>query len=404
MDTLFPRRHATALVLAGAFAMLTVGSALAQETSPTLYLRPHCEKTKQEDCPLFEASDPSTYATAALAAGEPLDVDVVLANPTGESISKVKVWLSYDADVLEGKTVTVSTLFPVVVPGESDFSPVSGYAKVGASAAAGKEPKDAILPIAHLIFTVKQVTSASTPLSFYDQRSGKEGHTAIITTASPNQNLLAEPLGTLLVQLDTPSGPDVTGTASSASSVAPVPSAPSSPDVGSFGLIQVQNVRVGTKDSFLYVTWDLLSYPKLQGYNVYYGTMKGRYLQKRSVSLASRGAVIRDLPKGKTYYVAVRGVDDQNRETSFSTEASIEIGNAATASSQIIGSLDAISESSPTNKIAPKNPVENVDQPLGSGVPGKSGAPSALLLLLLGSAVIGTLLAFRRQMIAKHSL
>ena len=160
---------------------------------------------------------------------------------------------------------------------------------------------------------------------------------------------------------------------------------------------------MGTKENLLYITWDLLNYPKLQGYNVYFGTTKGRYLQRRSVSLASRGTVIRDLPSGKTYYVAVRGVDDKTQETAFSAEQSIEIGNPSTSSSPIVGALDMIGEVSPGD-VAPPNPVDRTTRPLQSGVPGKSGVPSALLLLLLGSAAIGTLLACRRQVIAAKTL
>lgn len=171
----------------------------------------------------------------------------------------------------------------------------------------------------------------------------------------------------------------------------------------SFSLIQLQSLRLGTRDNILYVTWDLLNHPKLQGYNVYFGATKGRYLQRRSVSLASRGAVIRDLPKGKTYYVAVRGVDDENRETAFSSEESVEIGNPVTSTSPILGALEAIGEESP-QVIAPENPVEYVQTPLTAGVPGKAGSSSGLVLLLIGSAVIGTFLAGRRQFLATHTL
>ena len=170
-----------------------------------------------------------------------------------------------------------------------------------------------------------------------------------------------------------------------------------------FGLLQVQHLRISTKDRNLYLTWDPLSSPKLQGYNVYYGTLQGRYLQRRAVSLAARGTLIRDLDAGKTYYVAVRGVNDTNTETAFSAEVSVEIGNPKTASSPILGSLDSIGSEEPSENIAPKNPVEHSTEPLPSGVPGKSGAPSDILLLILGAAAIGTLFAVRRQYIASST-
>ena len=428
--TSFPRRLAFALVTTGLLGMLIPGFATAQMNVPTLYLRPHCDNPDQTACPAFEATDPTMLMTPLLAPEQTLDVDLVLSNPGKESIAKIRVWLSYDAEALEGKTVVISPVFPVVIPGESDFAPLSGYAKIAASAQPGNEPDDEILPIARLTFTVQPAASIGmTPLSFYDQSSDAQGHTSISTVISPAQNLLAAPLGTLIVQIETPAtlpSPGLptplvdtvrTGTGSSSPALFPDPetgtpppfmNAPTAPVVSvdgqsSFSLIQLQSLRLGTRDNILYVTWDLLNHPKLQGYNVYFGATKGRYLQRRSVSLASRGAVIRDLPKGKTYYVAVRGVDDENRETAFSSEESVEIGNPVTSTSPILGALEAIGEESP-QVIAPENPVEYVQTPLTAGVPGKAGSSSGLVLLLIGSAVIGTFLAGRRQFLATHTL
>lgn len=427
--TFFPRRLVSALVTTGVMTMLLPCSAQAQTTAPTLFLRPHCENQDQTTCPLFEASDPTTLTTPVLAPGQTLDVDLVLSNPGKESIAKIRVWLSYDAEALEGKTIVISPLFPTVIPGESDFAPMSGYAKIAASAQPGSEPNEEMLPIARLTFTAQAtVKTGMTPLSFYDQSSDAEGHTSVSTVLSPAQNLLGTPLGALVVQFEAAAASSAQASSFTAASevssssvsvpapfpatdagnpppFANVPTAPAGPADGqsTFSLIQMQGLRLGTKDDSLYVAWDLLNHPKLQGYNVYFGATKGRYLQRRSVSLASRGAVIRDLPKGKTYYVAVRGVDNGNQETAFSREESVEIGNPATSTSPILGALETIGEESP-QAIAPENPVDHVNTPLATGVPGKAGSSSGLVLLLLGSAVIGTFLACRRQILAAHSL
>lgn len=401
----FHRRHACGLLLAGLMALLAPSTAVAQAGVPTLLLRPHCEEINQTRCPSFEAVDPSTLQTPLLAPGQTLDLDVILGNPTQEAIRSIRLWLSYDAETLEGTTLMIAPFFPNVVAGQADFVPLSGYAKIAASAEPGKELREPVMTVARLAFAVKSTRASATPLSFYDQRSGTEGHTFVTTAAAPEQNLLASPLGTLLVRFAV-SAPAPSPAATRPSSTPPTasahPEAPppeSSAPSQSFGLIQVQNVRIGTRDQNLYVTWDPLSHPKLQGYNVYYGTLQGRYLQRRSVSVASRGAVIRDLPTGKTYYTAIRGVDDENRETAFSAEVSVEIGNPGTSSSPIVGELESIAEVSP-DAVAPVNPVAATVRPLAEGVPGKSGSASALLLLVLAAAVIGTVLACRRQVIA----
>ena len=455
------RRLVSALAI---LAMLSLGwpvSAQAQfdeqgqTDSPTLILQPHCEETDQMLCPQFDVVDPSTLITPQYAPGDTLDLDVVLMNPTQEQIGEVRMWISYDSQALEGTSITVSPAFPTVMPGQADFSALSGYAKITASAAAGSGPMDAIIPVARLTFAVKNAAGAAeTPLSFYDQRPGIDGHTFATTMAAPKQNLLSAPLGVLLVEFLPPAGDaqqfptteNTYGTENSAAINPEVPVAPfgdpyaptASPGVSTetapfdappdlnalldlpaadlaaqvtpdtadtFGLIQMQNVRIGTKDNSLYVTWDALSHPKLQGYNVYYGTMPGRYLNRHSVSVASRGAIIRDLPTGKTYFAAVRGVDDANQETAFSAEVSVEIGNPSTSSSPIVGTLDLVADVAP-GASAPENPVVHMNETLeqGSTVPGKSGAPSGFVLLLLVSAAIGTLLACRRQMIASRRL
>lgn len=393
----------------------------AQSTPPTLFLRPHCDVIDQTLCPQYDAADPSMLRTTPLKTGDTLDLDIVLINPTQEKIAKVRLWISYDAEAMEGTTLAVSPAFPVLTPGEVDFSPLSGYAKIAASAKPGGEPADAILPVARLTFTIKNSAAGSTPLSFYDRLDGIDGHTVVSTVTAPQLNLIPAPLGALLVQFSAPvkasSGTlathlneasssyssSVSDVSSASASSAEIPAVNTPDDASTFSRIQAQNVRVGTKENTLYVTWDALSHPKLQGYNVYYGTQQGRYLNRRSVSVASRGAVIRDLPAGKTYYAAVRGVDDGNRETAFSTEASVEIGNPSTSSASIVGSLDLVAEVA-GGVGAPENPVREIyETPRpASAVPGESGVPSSFLLLLLGSAAIGSLLAFRRQLTASR--
>lgn len=419
MRTRAQRRHLSALATIAMFSFVWPFHIYAQSDVPALVFRPHCEKTDQTLCSSFDVENPSTLRTAPLAPGDSLDLDIVLVNPTRERIGKLRIWISYDSELLEGTVMSISNAFPAIVPGQSDFSPLSGYAKIAASADAGNEPSDAVVPVARVVFIVKNESNAlSTPLSFYDQRAGVEGHTFVATAIAPGQNLLSTPLGALMVQFaplletksassasDSSTTSSYSSSAYSSSKFSEMPPADSTADSTAFGIIQMQNIRVSAKDDILYVTWDALSHPKLQGYNVYYGTLRGRYLNRRSVSVASRGAVIRDLPKGKTYYVAVRGVSDDNQETAFSEEESVEIGNPQTSSAPIAGSLDLVAEVSP-GVGAPQNPVGRMHKNLETTqeVPGKSGAPSGLVLLLLGSAAIGALFACRRQVTAARKL
>ncbi len=144
--------------------------------------------------------------------------------------------------------------------------------------------------------------------------------------------------------------------------------------------------RVTTEGSSVFLAWDKLPSADLVGYNLYYGTVSGQYLQKRSIDKNTTSMTIRALPEGVTYYFAIRGVDKDNRETDFSQEVGISVGNPATSTSPL--SASAIER-------APNTPRT------GGNVSGETGLASTAVLFLVLSAVIGTGLAFRRQLSAK---
>ncbi len=399
---------AALLLLAGAPA------ALAQE-NPTLSLRPHCEETDQTQCAPFEVADPTAVQTRILQPGDTVDMDVILHNPAGAPVSAVRSWLSYDAEILEGVSVTLDPAFSIPIPGEADFSPVDGYVKIGGASEEGSEPKDLIIRVARVQLRVKKApASGVSPIVFYDQLPDGKGHTAAIAADDPSrQSMITDTPGSLLVRVAGTASSAATSAVSSAAEAAAVSSAgtqassqaasSAAPDAAAtpFNLLQVQNVRITSENTALYIAWDALRTPRLKGYNVYYGTQMGRYIQRRSLPDTATSISIRDLPLGTPYYAAIRAVDDQGNESAFSQEAGVEIGNPRTSTAPLLvipregGSLNG-------DITAPQNPVDT-----GTSVPGESGSPSVLLLLLAASAGIGMLVALRRQFIAiassKHS-
>lgn len=397
--------------------------AFAQQ-NPMLELRPHCDKTDQAICPSFEVEDPTAMHTPVLNAGGMLDIDVILRNPARTSVSAVRSWLSYDAEILEGVSVTLDPAFSIPIPGEAEFSPTDGFVKIGAASEDGKEPADIIIRVARVQMKVKQTpASGKSPIGFYDQKPDGQGHTAAIASSDPaRQSMITDILGSLLVRIAAsatssaaqsstqpqPAGiassiasSSSTGTASSAiapsqaassqamSSATPVAATP-------FNLLQVQNLRITSEKTTLYLAWDDLKTPRLQGYNVYYGTQMGRYIQRRSLPTTATSLSIRDLPLGTAYYASVRAVDDQGNESAFSQEAGVEIGNPRTSTSPLLA-IPPEGGSLTGDVTAPKNPVN------GGVVSGESGSSSVLLLLLGASAGIGMLVALRRQFIAVAS-
>lgn len=147
-----------------------------------------------------------------------------------------------------------------------------------------------------------------------------------------------------------------------------------------FALLQVRNVRITTEGTSVYVAWDPLSSSQLKGYNLYYGTTSGRYIQRKTISADSTSMAIRALPEKTTYFVAIRALSLQDEESAFSQEVAVEVGNAKTSTAPLTGDL-----------LATRTPVT---------VPGETGMSSVVALVVTLSAIAGTALASRRQAVA----
>jgi hypothetical protein len=289
-----------------------------------------------------------------------------------------------------------------------------------------------MITIARIKFIVTSQPPTGTPIGFYDPQ--ENGHTAIyVTENSENIYILSQPPGSLHVAFDDSSNTNESSSGSSdlssiqlsndsinnifdtssensSSSVSSISSSENNssylseisadnknstngsqiePQRTAFSLLQVRNLRATTEGSSLYIGWDALNHPSLKAYNIYYGTTSGRYIQRKTVAETMNSLIIRSLPIGTSYFVAVRAVADNDEESAFSYEVSVEIGDPSTASVPLIpGSTD----------IGPdgENPIiGTVINP--NNVPGETGTSSALILFFFIAAIAGTVLAFRRQ-------
>lgn len=410
----------------------------SQEQYASLVLRPHCVQESMDDstplgplpdadaffetgngrCPVFRIKDPQTMETPVLTVGDILDMDLIINNPTVHPIHRVRAWLAYDPSLLQGESIEIDKKFPLVIPGEQDFSPSEGYAKIGVSTEDDKGIQGGTVVIAHVRLRVLKNSSPSTIISFYDPESSPTSHSTVITIENgDNRNILTPNPGSLKVLLQNEVSEDSwekskegekTGTKSGASSAAstalsssrktvnlPIPSpkptepaTPLSPANTHFSLLQVQNLAATTEGSSIYVAWDPLASPELLGYNLYYGTVSGEYIQKKSLDAGTTNTTLRALPVGKTYYLAIRAMSRTQQESAFSQEVSVTVGDPKTSTSPLSANI-ARRDGTPT-----KTPL-----PPG-GLPGATGSSSTLALLLIASAGIGTIFAFRRQLIA----
>lgn len=357
--------------------------ALAQDLPTLLLLRPHCEEEDPIHCADFAVADTVTLQTPTQKAGDTLDIDVIIRNLSKRSISRVSTWISYDPTILEGVSLDIDPSFPIPMPEENLFDDERGYAKIGVVARDGSEPSNSVLIVARIRFRVLTTKTDQTILSFYDLKPSTEGHTVVIEkTAGKEKNILPSVVPSVRVVLSDAEAQSSNSSFSSSSSDV-------SSSRTSFTLLQVQNVRITTEGSSILLGWDHLQSSELNGYNIYYGTQMGRYIQRKSIPGDQQSLIIRALPLEATYYVAIRAVSQSGEESAFSQEVAVTVGDPKTSTAPLL----AGQRGGPQGK----NPIKNTSTP---SVPGESGPGMYLVLLLAGSAAMGTLLAFRRQMLA----
>lgn len=150
-----------------------------------------------------------------------------------------------------------------------------------------------------------------------------------------------------------------------------------------FSLLQVQNVRLTSDDTNVYLAWDTLNSSQVQGYTMYYGTVRSQYIQRKTVPKTETSLTIRDLPKGVQYFFSIKAVNSAGDETAFSPEVSVVIGNPNSSTSPLAANLSGINSN-------------------GESVLGETGFSSTVALGIIVLAV-GTTLAFVRRRQAIHA-
>lgn len=418
MKNIHATRIGASLALGAILTGLMPSAAVAAE-EPRFELRPHCsqEDTAKDACKTFATRDAQSFQTDTLKVGDTLDMDLLVKNPGNASIIRFRAWMGFDPTVFSGSLIEINPNFAAPDAKETVFSPADGYIKAAASSPTGA--KGTSILAARITLKVMKAPVANTVISFYDATKKTDSHTAIIVKASDKeQNIATGAQSYLFVRLlagstaassaaasSIASGETQASSVSQASSESSAASVQSAASVSSgsgaaassqasvqnvaFALLQVQGVRVTTEGSSAFLAWNQLNAGNLLGYNVYYGTVSGKYIQRRSVDKANTTLTIRSLPTGTQYFFAVRGVDANNKESDFSQEVAVVIGNPSTSTSPLTGSVGDMGPGG-------KNPGT------GGKVAGDTGPASTALLFIAISSVAGLALAFRRQFTAKN--
>ena len=125
---------------------------------------------------------------------------------------------------------------------------------------------------------------------------------------------------------------------------------------------------------------------------MYYGTTSGEYMQRRSVDGSENSITLRNLPKNSTYFIAVRAVSTSGTESAFSQEVQVKVGE-----SRVQGTVIGRSTIGSSGGSTSGNPLRDTAGMQSHTVPGETGLSSSIALFLILSAVMGTLLSYRRQ-------
>lgn len=384
---------ATGIVLSVMLSMTATAFAL-DPTETMLRLQPHCMETDRTKCAQFDIADAKSLTTAPLSTGDLLDIDVVVLSPTPTKILAIRSWLTYDPAVLEVRDVQLLPALANPIPTENTADPQNKVIKIGGGTDNKLTVKEAA--IARITMSVKS-DAANTEISFAQFKEDGTGLTGVLSNDQSVPSLLTiEPAKLSVVMKNAGTVSSISSSSSVASMNSAMSSSESSITTGTSGestftKLQVQNTRVTSSDTSLFVGWDALKSSELVGYNVYYGTISGRYIQRRTLNKESASLTIRGLESGVQYFVSVRGINGSNEETAFSDEAAVVIGRPETSTAPLFDKQNGGPDG---------NPVETRG---GQVVTGESGMGEMMLAFLILSAVIGTGFAARRNFFSSQA-
>ncbi|MBI5411703.1 fibronectin type III domain-containing protein [Candidatus Peregrinibacteria bacterium] len=287
-------------------------------------------------------------AVGSFTQGQEIALDVVVKNPGKQNIVSVRTWLKYDIARLEGVAIDAKdSPFTLVAPGEDEFDATQGQVKLGRANISGGVNMEEI-KVAAVRFKVKTAEPITTTIGFYDYQVSELGHTSInvIDNGFP-VNLLNKAPESLKINLNgggtsTISVPvPVTATGTATGTPPPAASGTVSGGVANdfvpmANLARPSNLRVGTQPGVASLTWDKSKEKDLKGYYLYYGRQSGSYTRRHDTERSNK-AEIMELTQGETYYFAVTAYDKANRESDYSDEVAVIIGQPLSSTAPMDG-------------------------------------------------------------------
>lgn len=310
--------------------------------------------------------------------GSALLVSVYIENPSKQQIASVQSWLKYDPQVLKGKKIDASaSVFDFVAPGENTFDQTSGIVKIGRSSITGGSNEDNIF-VAEIMF--EWLKKQSTTLSFYNFQLDNSGNTNVmIFQEGFPVNVLKESPKAIEVSSD---GALVSSSTSAQSeNNKQNETVENDNNIGSdlrdepdFETLRPSDLRITSGPEYVILSWD--SMENVEGYNLYYSNVSGRYLQRRTVG-NEQEYYLDNLETGENYYFALTAYNENNKGSDYSDEVRVRVGYPE-------------SSTSPLKVTKSEKILKNSKRHVNSG-------PATLMLLSFTMAILGVAFLRRRM-------
>ncbi len=283
--------------------------------------------------------------------GDEFTVDIVLKNPSQQSVISVRSWLTYDPAKVQAVNIDSSdSSFTLAAPGEDQISHEEGRVKIGRSNITGGVTESETT-VATVRFKVLEAYESTAAIGFYDYQSSELGHTSvnIIEEGFPS-NILKEAPESVDIRLNAGAG------AAPAPEPEPIPEPePTSqpePTLGIGGgfaadLARPVNLKAHTGSGYVDLKWQAEVDAARAGFNVYYSKQSGTYTRHRTLGNVG-SARIEGLMNNETYYFAVTAYDQNNRESDYSNEVGIIVNQPLSSTSPFEGLLSQMSARVPS--------------------------------------------------------
>jgi hypothetical protein len=277
---------------------------------------------------------------------ENLTVSIQIKNPSAQAVISVQSWLKYDPAILKGKKInTDGSPFDFVAPGENTFDDQQGLVKIGRSSTGGGSTESDII-VAEVSF--ERLSNQATTISFYNFQVDSSGNTSVRVFAD---GFPVNILKTAPASFQVKEGESIPSKASLAEDkqkeeerqkqleqeLEQERQAQAAAEQERLAEIErqsrPQNLHVTSGPNYVILSWDEM--PNMKGYNIYYSTTSGRYLQRRGAGDVTE-YYFEGFEIDQIYYFAVTAYDFNNKETDYSNEVRIKIGYPESSSSPLV--------------------------------------------------------------------